>query len=420
MVLAGASVPVLAQQATPVTSVGQSSPGLALPPSVESTGLRREAMSPLAGPTGNTGAEGPWWEASEAIALDSMKNNPVKIGAAVVTGWEHDDNVFLSDIVDGKASSYFVRPAASLGYEGGAVTAIAKYSGEYRVYDGAGLDDTFNQVFNGELNYKTSKTKAGVDVNFAQTDGANVEVGERIDSIALITGAHAAYDVSPKTTLGVFTEWRHMDYDNFNGYDRYAAGLFVDYKVTVKTTMGIGGGYEYTDSETGADANTYDLKGRVAWQVTDKTTVRGSAGVEQREFDGGNSITAPVFSVGMLYTPRDTTSLSVDAYRRNIPSISEDNQSFYATGAALSFNQTILGRIGVGLSGGYEISEYESSVSSVSTSREDDYFFVRPTLSYSIRDWATFSVYYQYSQNDSSAQSSFERNMVGATVGVSF
>ncbi|MCW0221077.1 MAG: MtrB/PioB family outer membrane beta-barrel protein, partial [Prosthecobacter sp.] len=79
-------------------------------------------------------------------------------------------------------------------------------------------------------------------------------------------------------------------------------------------------------------------------------------------------------------------------------------------------------RIRIGMSAGYEVSEYEATDTGGVIDREDTYFFVRPTITYTFNSHLSANLFYQYSTNDSSTGpgSSFDRNQIGLYLSLAF
>jgi hypothetical protein len=216
--------------------------------------------------------------------------------------------------------------------------------------------------------------------------------------------------------------------------------------------LGIGAGYDRSDVDVGADSDALNLTARLNWSATEKFSLRCVVGGEWRRFDDstvtvpvttttvgadgtpvttttfitsdaqGETSVSPVFSVGALYSLSDKTSISLDAYRRSQPAISEVNQSYYSTGVVVSVSQQVWERFSMSLNSGFENADYYDSVEGVNTSRTDDYWFAGVQMSYAIMDRLALDIYYRYSQNDSSGGNgvTFARNLFGASISYSF
>jgi uncharacterized protein (PEP-CTERM system associated) len=108
-----------------------------------------------------------------------------------------------------------------------------------------------------------------------------------------------------------------------------------------------------------------------------------------------------VFLVGANYRPTETTILGLQAYRRQQPSITVADENYITTGFQLSVQQKIWQRLSAGLNVGYDFTTYEPSSASSSTDREDDYFFIAPSLNYNFNPQWDAGIYFTYRQNDS-------------------
>jgi hypothetical protein len=80
-----------------------------------------------------------------------------------------------------------------------------------------------------------------------------------------------------------------------------------------------------------------------------------------------------------------------------------------------------LRRLFFGLAAGYENGDYFSTRSGIAADREDDYYFIEPSLDFNITRFWTIGVYYLYRENDSSlAPYSFYDDQFGLRTTVSF
>jgi len=83
--------------------------------------------------------------------------------------------------------------------------------------------------------------------------------------------------------------------------------------------------------------------------------------------------------------------------------------------------QRLFRRFSLGFSTGYQILSYFNTIDGVSTAREDNYYFVQPSLDVNITRWWSAGVYYLHRVNDSSLSSfGFDDNQFGFHTGVKF
>jgi len=447
LLISGHGKSLLAQDITPTRLLGETSPGFVPSFPLDSEALKRQMDQSLAkeGPAAPSfNGLLPTPEGAEAIAEQSMHPQRFKLGASLLAGWEYDDNIHLTGNTaahgdaGNAANSFYIRTPLALTYTGGATSFDLVYIPEFRTYDGGGVGNVFNQAASIDGAYSGEKIRAAANAQLTQTKGANIEVGDLVNSIVLFTSVTVWYEVAPKASVGASFSFDDNDYDHYNSNRRVTVQAFADYKVTPKTQLGLGFGYDRSLVDEGLDSNAPNITGRINWQMTDKFALKGMAGAEWRQYDNatalllstsggapvsgrGNSFVSPIFSFGMLYRPRETTSFSLDVYRKNYPSITEIDQSYYATGVAATVSQTIYDRLTVSLSGGYENADYRATAEGLSTNRMDNYWFGRVQLSYSLTKSCVLSTYYVYSKNDSNSEGvSFNRNLVGASLSYGF
>jgi len=188
--------------------------------------------------------------------------------------------------------------------------------------------------------------------------------------------------------------------------------------------IGVGstGGVDFVDNpnpdETFEQANV-----RASYQATGKIAFNFSGGVEFRQFENNSrsEYISPVFELSATYQPFDGTSVTLAGSRRTFNSGVLAGQDFAGTTITASLRQRLLQRFYVGVSGGYQNSDYFSTVSGVAANRQDNYYFIEPTLDFSITRFWTVGGYYLHRRNDSSFQSfSFDDNQVGIRTGLTF
>ena len=99
----------------------------------------------------------------------------------------------------------------------------------------------------------------------------------------------------------------------------------------------------------------------------------------------------------------DYTSLSLSA-NRSVNTSLFANQITENTSVSASLSQRFLGRLNFGLSAGYTVSDYQTSVVFFDTDRSDTRKFISASLGTKILKRGYTSVAYTHSQNDSSAE----------------
>ncbi len=161
---------------------------------------------------------------------------------------------------------------------------------------------------------------------------------------------------------------------------------------------------------------------RLNYEVTAKLSLYASGGVEFRQFDGNrNTYDSPVFEVGAAYHPFSGTNISLAAGRRIYTSGYASNQDFGTTYVAARFQQRLFHRFYFGLGAGYEHSNYFATDRNVNATRNDDYWFIEPSVDVLITRWLSAGVYYLHREDSSNEDFfSWEDNQVGVRATVRF
>ena len=233
-------------------------------------------------------------------------------------------------------------------------------------------------------------------------------------------------DLTGKTFLSSGVDSLVTEYNSANLFSSqmFSGNLFVNYRYSEKIVIGVGGtgGVDFVDNPN-PDQTFEQANVRASYQATGKIAFNFSGGVEFRQFENNSrsEYISPVFELSATYQPFDGTSVTLAGSRRTFNSGVLAGQDFAGTTITATLRQRLLQRFYVGVSGGYQNSDYFSTVSGVAANRQDNYYFIEPTLDFSITRFWTIGGYYLHRRNDSSFQSfSFDDNQVGIRTGLTF
>jgi hypothetical protein len=358
-----------------------------------------------------------------------------------------DDNIFLSHT--NKVSDYYfaIEPSITIGWgdmEGRSSGYLRlDYMPSAILFVDHSDQDAFNQYIHLEGGFSSGRLTLSLSEDIAILESAN------LNSFYDTTGLWANTDASAPTRINIFYTraratyqltgkiWLSAELDspsyvypgNISDYT-IAGGLYLYYNWLPKLSVGIGGTFGYTWVDDPSTNQTFEqINLRLNYEVTSKLTLYASGGVEFRQFDGNrDTYDSPVFEVGALWHPWDGGYISLAAGRRIYPSGYVDNQDFGATYVAARFQQRLFHRLYLGLGVGYEHSNYFSTDRDVSATRDDDYWFIEPSLDVLITRWLSAGVYYlhrEQSSNDNGAPNgqdffNWEDNQVGVRATVRF
>ena len=352
----------------------------------------------------------------------------------------YDDNIFISNT--NRVSDYYfaIEPFITIGFgdiEGRGRDYIRlDYMPSVILYVDHSNEDAVSHLIHLEGQYRFSRLTLTLSQDVDILDGSN------LNSTLDTTGLHANLDASQPTRLNLFvTRLRAnyelsgklfltgefdayiTDYPDFISSETLSGGLYINYNWTPKVTVGIGGtaGVALVD-DPNPDQTFEQANVRFTYQATGKLFFNASAGVEFRQFDGNRSeYTSPIFELGATYHPFDGTTITLAGVRRNLPSGFLPDQDFASTTVVLSIRQRLLQRLYLGVAAGYENDNYFNTVDGVNATRDDNYYFVEPSLDVLITRYWSAGVYYLHREDFSSIDFfSFYDNQVGVRTTIRF
>jgi hypothetical protein len=352
----------------------------------------------------------------------------------------YDDNIFISNT--NRVSDYYfaIEPMITVGFgdiegRGGNYIRLDYLPSIILYVDHSG-EDAVDHLIHLEGQYRFSRLTLNLSQDVDILDGANlnstldttgllanVDVSTPTRLNLFVTRLRANYDLSEKVFLTGEFNASIYDYPDFISSEILSGGLYINYNWTPKVVIGIGGtaGYDLVD-DPNPDQTFEQVNVRLNYQMTGKLNFYASAGVEFRQFDGNRGErTTPVFELGAMYHPFDGTTVTLAAVRRMLNSGFFPDQDFATTSVVLRIQQRLLQRIYLGLAAGYENDDYFPTATGVSATRNDDYYYVEPSVDVLITRFLSTGVYYLHRQDFSSIDFfSFYDNQVGVRATVRF
>ena len=294
--------------------------------------------------------------------------------------------------------------------ENNSVQHVLRLEGQYRVNRLTLNLSQMVQIMDG-VDVQTQNTAGGLDQQ------VNLDVAGRTRFNIYATHVNAAYYLTGKTFLSAGADYTATHYSSLISSQVLSGNFFLNYNYSPKLVVGIGGtaGYDEVDAPN-PDQNFQQANVRVTYQATGKLDFAASGGVEFRQFEGDlrDQYVSPVFELGVNYTPFDGTKISATANRRILNSAVLAAQNYAVTNISVGIQQRLLQRIFIGFNGGYENSEYFSTIGAAGATRSDDYFFVQPSIAVAVTRFWTVGAYYLHRVNSSSVDAfDFHDNQVG-------
>ena len=310
---------------------------------------------------------------------------------------------------------------------------VFDYSPSFEFYSNKALTDTVNHniSLNGGLEYGSWKWGFSQDSSYStsplvesggETTSWNHSTGVNATRI-LTSNISADFSLSQNINLvdGVQNsfDWSTSEWLNYQFWARLSAGI------------GVSAGYvmiedeSQTRSSVDLDQIYESANARLNWRATDKISFALSAGVEDRQFmtPGTENSPNPIFSATIQYAPLKATQVSMSASR----SVSSSDyyiiaQQSETTTVSLNLDQRLFKKFSLGLGASYSTTDYSVSAGSFGgASRTDDSVSLSARLSHSFFKRGTWSIFYQYSDNSSSASGyTFASNQTGIEISYSY
>jgi hypothetical protein len=273
-----------------------------------------------------------------------------------------------------------------------------------------------DQVQGLAAGYAFSKLALGLDEDFTRMDVKDAGVGDLVTLLRFDTKLRSRYQLNDRSSVEVNALYDRLRYADglYQGYDEVQNEDWFNRLVGAKLEAGIGAAFGIVYPQASANQTYQQGLVRGIYRLTSKLDFRASMGIEFRQYDSGQSATTePVFSVSANYRPQASTTLTLEAHRRQEPSYTGTyNQE--TTGFNAGVRQQLSGGLSATLAGGYEDVTYLQVVSGPSNNRVDNTFWVRASLDYEFNRHLTGALFYTVQQdNSSNANYSYTDNMVG-------
>ena len=250
---------------------------------------------------------------------------------------------------------------------------------------------------------------------------ANTDVGGPSRENTYTTTVNATYDLTGKLFLSGQISYAMYDYETLISSRQASANLFINYVYSPKLVIGLGATGGVNSSDGPASDETFEqMNVRANYIVSGKISLSLSAGLEFRQFGDGDSV-SPVYEIAGTYRPFENTIITIAGSRRTVSSASLAGQDYTDTNISLTFSQRLFSRVNLSLGVGYQNLDYLSATTGASTARNDDYFYIEPSIDLDItRYWST-GFYYLYRQDSSTlALFSFYDNQFGVRTSLTF
>jgi hypothetical protein len=389
--------------------------------------------------------------------IERIRLGPFDLRSSLSMNVVADDNVMTGSSQTGGGrvgdTIFSITPAVLLEYgehEGqkGYVSLI--YSPTIMRYYHESNQDTDNQNVALNVTYPFERLSLNFSEAYTQVSGINQDLNARTTQSSNTTSFGGNYDIDDKLSFSSNVQEVISTFSGAGGQNQgQAQGQGDDvtslnsslaYKYSEKTTLTASVNAGLDKPQNSSELTFEQALLGVSYQPTEKISLFAQAGAQFTQYGQGYQTgqgaqgaqggdrTDPIFSVGVGYTPFDSTSLSLNASQSVRASDAEAGQTVLSTNVGFSATQRFLQRFYLNFSFNYTHSDNQlGSAGTVPTNGaftvagSQDNLAYRPSLSFAPTAWTSVTLYYQYMDNESDTPgATYYDNQVGISVSAQF
>jgi len=323
-------------------------------------------------------------------------------GNGLLSGPGQQENTFINTVTPG--ISFDIGKYWNLSY----VPSLVFFTAD-------GYNNTVNQSVS--LRGGTTAGEWGINLgnNFAKTDNPTIETGAQTQQTMNSTQFGASRPLTPVLSLDLGLSQALRWSDDFNNTFSWATQNGINYQLRRQLYVGANLTLGYDLVEPGTDMTSERFQLTAGGALGDKLSYNFSGGFEIRQFldTEAEMKLSPILNASLNYALTEKTSFNVYANRQVTPSFF-DNQFTESAALGGGVNQRIFGRYFLSFSGGYRWTENNSTFNPTEVVQTANFAFMRVGVSARFLRRGTGSVFYSWSNNDSSIQGlTFSSNQVG-------
>ena len=366
-----------------------------------------------------------------SAAINQFNERPVQLTGNwslkphLSLGSFYDGNIFLRS--SNAQSDFIVRVAPGvtmrLGNDDSMFYMMADYAAGFDLYTQHTGESTVDQNGTAQLQWRMPKTTIGLNLGMSSVTGQDVDVTDRVHENLYYAGLVTHYDFGEKTSWDVNADYTRSDFNGLISSSQVEGQVYFNYQYSPKTLLGVGSAVGDLIVPGSPRQFFEDANVRATYRATGKLTLIGDVGMELREFGSGVGDTmTPVFTLEAAWVPRTGTELDLTARRSVYASAILGDQNYTATALEFTVRQRVTSYVDVIMDAGYVNSAYAATAPGVIATREDNYFYLRPSVGWRALSWLSIGIYYEYDQDLSSGgvANSFTRDSGGVDVAILF
>jgi len=353
------------------------------------------------------------------LATDETTEGGFEMHASLVLDAYYDSNVFLDG--SGEVDDFIWELRPKLWIENTTLGESVHYFSLY--YDPDFIfftdlsdEDSINQSGGGEYVFTGDKLTFSLGHRSAEIEGANFDINRRTNRQEHTTNLRAEYQLTSKVLLEASAVQALRFFDELRNFHSWTGEAFALYEVLPKVRVGLGSKFGWVDIEDAPNQSFQQALLRIRYDPSPKLSFTGNVGAEFRQYQdpfGVDDRITPAVSLGMVWTPYDSTTFTLTGYRNVSPSNTIIGSNFVASGFRASIRQRFFQKYFYTLSGGYENADYRPTLRGTTNDRIDDYLTIKNALDYDFWEYGSVQLYHLFEQNFTNSLSDFVRQQVG-------
>jgi hypothetical protein len=330
----------------------------------------------------------------------------------------YDDNVNLSRTNQQRDFAVAAEPGAAFGlgdFRAGQNNFLTlDYTGRLTAYLNNSSSDSYEQFATLHAQLVFAKWRFNTNFRLLDLTGGNIDSGNSGWHRNYDTEQVATYELSEKDFLELQGENVVRDYQTGPGSVEWQGRALYNYRLDPKLTFGGGVAGGVLNVQNSGSQTYEQALVRAFYDPSEKLSFQGLGGLEMRQLPSGEDRFIPVLDLTCDYLPRLGTKVELTGYSKTYSSSDYGDQDYTATGVGLSVSQELGVSWLVSLRGGYENNSYFYTNMRAPSPRQDNVFYVNPSVQFRINDYSKIELFYNYRQNDSNNYSrAFTDNQVG-------
>lgn len=269
--------------------------------------------------------------------------------------------------------------------------------------------------------WQLQKLSVSMQARYLLENTPDEDIGTRKNQTRISGALNSEYNYSGKTSFEVNGSVATRAYDR-GGDDsqEWRNEDWLNYQIRPKVNISLGSTFGYIARETGSSENFQQALLRVRYRATESFTFGLSGGPQFRQTEGSSDDVNAVFSFSATWTPTVDTYLALQGVRRTVPSGTR-GQSYTGTGATLQFRRLLFRHFFFGMLAGYRNSNYDGVPSGRDYGREDNLYYVQPSVGFILTEWMNCELGGEYRTNKSNREDrAFEATTISAQLNVLF